>query len=121
MSYRLTGLFVAAAFVGCASPWYPVSQEIRWAYPSMGFAGSYCKQLTVDDVRQIVRLARNRADILKPVDQIVMEKRPDEAEINSGNPRESGDPGTSFKVRKRNGRWMIIERSIDTGPGIITG
>ena len=51
MSYRLTGLFVAAAFVGCASPWYPVSQEIRWAYPSMGFAGSYCKQLTVDDVR----------------------------------------------------------------------
>ena len=115
MSYRLTGLFVAAAFVGCASPWYPVSQEIRWAYPSMGFAGSYCKQLTVDDVRQIVRLARNRADILKPVDQIVMEKRSDEAEINSGN------PGASFKVRKRNGRWMIIERSIDTGPGIITG
>ena len=115
MSYRLTGLFVAAAFVGCASPWYPVSQEIRWAYPSMGFAGSYCKQLTVDDVREIVRLARNRADILKPVDQIVMEKRSDEAEINSGN------PGASFKVRKRNGRWMIIEGSIDTGPGIITG
>jgi hypothetical protein len=121
MNPKITILMAAIAFVGCASPWYPVSQQIRWAYPSMGFAGQYCKQLTVDDIRQIVNLTRSRADIRKPVDQIVMEKGPDEAEVNSGNPQKTGDIGTSFRVQKRNGRWMIIEGSINTGPGIITG
>jgi len=116
-------LIVAVSVAACrsmpgGSPYFPVSNDIRFAYPTMGFTGSYAKQLTLDDVRQIVSLARNNPKIVKPVQRIVID-RPDEAEVNSG-PEENFALGTTFKVRKKNGRWMIIEKSINTGETIIT-
>jgi hypothetical protein len=85
----------------------------------MGFAGAYRKQLTLDDVRQIVRLANDRPDVLKPVDQIVVD-HPDEAEVNTGNPQNSGDPACTFHTRKRNGRWFISDKQYCTRETIIT-
>jgi hypothetical protein len=78
--------------------------------------------MSVDDVRQIKRLAHDRSDILKPIDQIVTE-RPNEAEVKSGNPRKSGEPMTTFQVRKQNenGRWIIIGRPYTGTETIITG
>jgi hypothetical protein len=85
----------------------------------MGFAGPYHKQLTVDDVRQIVRLAEKRPDVLKPVDQIVTD-HPNEAEVHTGNQQQSGDPACRFHVRKRNGRWFISDKPYCTRETIIT-
>src|SRR5437660_7295522 len=99
---------------GCVSSntYSDVPTEIRFAYPSLGVDGAYSRHVTLDDVRQIIALARNRADVLKPVDQIVI-NRPDEAEVNSGTSR-TGHVTTRFKVRKENGRWMIIKGSVET-------
>ena len=105
---------------GCApgSP-YGVSNAISFAYPTMGFAGTYRKQLTLEAVRQIVRLAESRPDVLKPVDQIVID-HPDEAEVHTGNPQKTGDPACSFHVRKRNGQWFISDKPYCTRQTIIT-
>jgi hypothetical protein len=111
---------VGVVLSGCApGSVYGVSNTIAFAYPTMGFAGTYCKQLTVDDVRQIVRLAKDRPDVLKPVDQIVVD-HPDEAEVHTGNPQTSGDPARSFHARKRNGRWFISDKPYCTRETIIT-
>ena len=84
----------------------------------MAFAGRCARQLTVSDVRQIVDLARDDRRIVKPVHQIVMD-RPDEAEVNSG-PDVQGALGTTGRVRKQNGRWILLEKSIDTGKTFFT-
>jgi hypothetical protein len=86
----------------------------------MGFRGAFCKQLTVDDVRQIVRLARSRREISEPVQEIVM-NRPDEAEVICYEPHGTAELMPEFKVRKKNGRWMIIEGSIQKNRVIMTG
>jgi hypothetical protein len=114
----LPALFLA----GCASTsaYSPVSASIRFAYPRMGFRGSYCKELTVDDVRQIVALAKSRPDILKPIGLIDID-RPDIAKVESDPSEGSVTRVTSFEVRKKNGRWMVIEGSIQTNQVIITG
>gem|GEM_PF-2491108 len=109
---------VAAILLSCQSEPYAVSNAIRFAFPSMGFAGRYTAQLTVSDVRQIVELAHHDSRIVKPVYQIVMNK-PDEAEVNSG-PEVNGALNTSFNVRKENGRWILIEKSINTGQAFLT-
>jgi len=104
---------------GCASNTYSdVPTALRFAYPSLYVDGSYAKQLTVDDVRQIVALARSRPDILKPVDHIVVNQL-DAAEVDSGSSR-TGRVMTWFKVRKENGRWIIIKGSVETSEVIIT-
>ena len=50
--------------------------------------------------------------------QIVID-RPDEAEANSG-PDVQGALGTTFRVRKQNGRWILLEESINTGQTFFT-
>lgn len=107
-----------ATMLGCQSEPYAVSNSIRFAFPSMGFAGRYSGQLTVSDVRQIVELARHDSRIVKPIYQIVAD-RPDEAEVNSG-PDVQGALGTTFRVRKQNGRWILLEKSINTGQTFFT-
>ncbi len=105
---------------GCApGSAYGVSNAISFAYPTMGFAGAYRKLLTLDDVRQIVRLAIERPDVLKPVDQIVVDQ-PNEAEVHTGNPQTTGDPACRFHARKRNGRWFISDKPYCTRETIIT-
>ena len=105
---------------GCvaANSYSDTPTAIRFAYPSIYLDGTYAKQLTVDDVRQIVALARSRSDILKPVDHIVI-NHPDEAEVDGGSSR-TGHLMTRFKVRKENGRWLIIKGSVETNEVIIT-
>ena len=105
---------------GCvgANTYSDTPSAIRFAYPSVYLDGTYAKQLTVDDVRQIVALARSRSDILKPIDHIVA-NHPNEADVDSGSSR-TGHVMTRFKVRRENGRWMIIKGSIETGQVIIT-
>ena len=76
--------------------------------------------MTVDDVRQIKKLAHDRSDILKPIDQIITD-RPNEAEVKSGSPKKSGDPMTIFQVRKQDGRWLIIGKPYTSKETIITG
>ena len=98
---------------------YGVSNAVSIAYPTLAFAGTYRKQLTLDDVRQIVRLANERSDVLKPVDQIVADHLK-EAEVHTGNAQKSGDPACSFHVRKRNGRWFISDKPYCTTETIIT-
>ena len=116
----ILGFAAALLLSGCApgSP-YGVSNAISFVYPTMGFAGTYRKQLTLDDVRQIVGLAENRPDVLKPVDQIVVD-HPDEAEVHAGNPQKTGYPACSFHVRKRNGQWSISDKPYCTRETIIT-
>ena len=111
----------SAAFLlsGCAGSVYGVSNAVAFAYPTMGFARIYCKHLTADDVRQIVRLAKERPDVLKPVDQIVV-NHPEDAEVHTGNPQTSGDPACTFHARKRYGRWFIIDKPYCTRETIIT-
>jgi len=111
---------IAIGLNGCApGSVYGVSNAIAFAYPTMGFAGPYSKQLTLDDVREIVGLAKQRSDVLKPVDQIVVD-HPDQAEVHTGNPQKSGDPACGFHVRKRNGRWFISDKPYCTTETIIT-
>jgi hypothetical protein len=119
--YAMTAAFsVALLLTGCApGSVYGVSNAISFSYPTMGFAGPYSKQLTLDDVRQIVRLANDRPDVLKPVDQIVVE-RLGEAEVHTGNPQSTGDRACTFHARKRNGRWFISDKPYCTNETIIT-
>jgi hypothetical protein len=115
---RLAFIACAAAMLGCQSEPYAVPNAIRFAFPSVGFSGRYAQQLTLSDVRQIVELSRHDSRIVKPVYQIIMH-RPDEAEVNSG-PDVQGALGTTFTVRKQNGRWMLLEKSINTGQTFFT-
>ena len=98
---------------------YAAQTAVRFAFPSLGVTGSCASRLTVDDVRQIRELARNRPDIKKPVDQIDID-HPDQARVSSGNAQNPGDVMTTFEVRKKNGRWIIIKGSAGTGEAVIT-
>jgi hypothetical protein len=126
---KLTRWILAAVLAGgCQAPSpYPVSAKIRAAYPSIGFgtvtrkplSERNAKQLSVDDARQIVALGGSRADIRKPISAIYFtdDRR---AEVTGGIARTSGDALTEFKVRKDNGRWKIIDGSIEQNRVIIT-
>jgi hypothetical protein len=103
----------------CASGFYHVQTAMRFRYPSIDLYGKYASQWTVDDVRQIVELARSRSDIKKPIEQIEID-RPDHANVKSGNPQNQGDPLTTFEVHRQNGRWIIIKGTVSTGPAVIT-
>jgi hypothetical protein len=119
--FAVTAAFsMALLLIGCArGSVYGVSNGISFAYPTMGFAGPYSKQLTLDDVRQIVRLANDRPDVLKPVDQIVVD-HPGEAEVHTGNPQSTGDRACRFHAHKQNGRWFISDKPYCTNETIIT-
>jgi len=101
------------ALSSCLSPSDPRSFFVLSPQQS----GSY--RLPKEDVWQIVKLAMNRNDILRPIGQIIV-VGPNEVQATGGIPRDSGDPMTFFIARKRQGRWKIVEESIYTGPCIIT-
>jgi len=121
LSTYVSFFVIVAVLVGCQSSGpYPVSNGIGIAYPTISFSGAYVKDVKLDDVRQIVALAQSRRDILKPIVNITLDTS-DEAEINSGDPHKTPGLMTNFRVRKTNGRWMIIEKSVRTAKVIITG
>jgi hypothetical protein len=106
-------------FASCVNPYQPKT-AVTFRFPRVQFAGRYRNQLTVEDVRQIVAVAQQRAEIKKPVDQIEADI-PDHANVRGGQPREIGDVFTTFEVHRQNGRWSIIKGSISTRPvAIIT-
>jgi hypothetical protein len=109
---------VAAMLLSCTSGGRHVQTAIRFRYPHIDLYGPYAREWTVDDVRQVVALANARRDIQYPIYQIEAQ-RPNEARVISGHPQKNGDLQTDFTVRKHHGRWLIIEKSIDTGPVVI--
>ena len=110
---------VLAAFTCCTSGFYHVQTAIRFRYPTLDIFGAAASQMTLDDIDQLVELARVRADILKPLDQIEVQ-RSDEAYIKSGSPERTGEKMTTFSARKRGGRWFVVPGSVNTGEAIIT-
>jgi hypothetical protein len=62
---RISASVAAFLLSGCAGSVYGVSNAISFAYPTIGFAGAYRKQLTLDDVRQIVHLANRPTRCVK--------------------------------------------------------
>jgi hypothetical protein len=117
---KLSALILSAvAVIGCPSEPYPVSNGIRFAFPNMPFHGRYASQLTVDDVRQILALSQSRSDIRRGIDMIEADS-PDEVIVHTGNAQKTGDLVTEFKARKRNGRWILLEKTISTGETFIT-
>jgi hypothetical protein len=108
-------LWFCAALAAC-TPF----QIARSTFPGIILEGPYSGSLTTADVRQIVELGRQLPNIKHPVYRIDMQ-RPGEAEIVSGRTENTGDFQTSFKVRKRDSRWEVIQSSISTNEVIITG
>jgi hypothetical protein len=120
MKPRVLALALAlATLTCCTSGFYHVQTAIRFRYPALDIFGAAASQMTLDDIHQLVELARSRSDVLKPLDQIEVQ-RPDEAYIKSGNPEHTGDKITTFSARKKAGRWFIVPGSINTGEAIIT-
>src|SRR5258708_21858173 len=115
---RIAGLCAAGLMSCCTVRHYQAQPTVRFAFPSLDVAGACASSLTVDDVRQIKHLA-DRHDVLKPIDQIVAD-HPDEAEVKCGHPEKSGDPITTFEVRKKNGRWIISKKPYTSTETIVT-
>jgi hypothetical protein len=111
----LLSLALCAAVTSC-TPF----QIATSTFPGIILEGPYSGSLATADVRQIIELGRGLRHIKHPVYRIDMQ-RPDEAEITSGRTERTGDYQSSFKVRKRNGGWEVIPRSISTNKVIITG
>jgi len=109
--FSSTFLCLVALF-GCAPPPKPQA-DIRFAFPTLTLDGAYASQLTFAEVRQIRDLVRDRADLRKPIDHITIDK-PDEAHVTSGAPRKNGDLSSSFDIRRKVGRWFIVEKTIQT-------
>jgi hypothetical protein len=115
------GLFVAVIMLAaCTSGPYRVQTSIAFRYPGLDVFGAAASQMTLDDIHQLVELARARPDILKPLDQIEVQ-RTGEAYIKSGRPEHTGEKMTTFSARKKTGRWLIVPGSVNTGHAFITG
>jgi hypothetical protein len=93
--------------------------QLRFPYSQV--VGDYARQLTVDDVRQIVELAKRRPDIRKPVGQIHA-VAPDEVHVTTGRAWELGGLYSQFDAQKKAGRWFIKPGSVYTGRAeMVTG
>jgi hypothetical protein len=112
---HITMLCLCAAISSCTSFQIATSR-----FPGIILEGSYAALLATADVRQIVELGRRLPSIKHPVYRIDMQ-RPDEADVTSGRTENTGDFQSSFKVRKRDGRWQVMPSSISTNEVIITG
>jgi hypothetical protein len=119
----LSSLCCACAAIvlsSCVDP-NEANLAIKFTYPRVQLCGRYRNQLEVEDVRQILELAQQRPEILKPINQIDVDQ-PGAAHVVGGTGEKSGDMLTWFDVQKRNGRWLIRQGSVHTGPiGIVTG
>lgn len=91
------------------------SQMVSYTFPGITVEGD----LTVDDVRQIMELARSRADIRRPITDIEVTS-PGLAKSTAGKAERSFDKVTVFKVSKENGRWKIVAGSVYDTDVVIT-
>jgi hypothetical protein len=110
-SRRLVFAIIGALMLSsCAS-----SQMVSYTFPGIDVEGD----LTVDDVRQIMTIARTRSDIRTPITDIKVTS-PGLVEITAGKAEKSFDKVTVFKVRKENGRWKIVAGSVYDTEVVIT-
>src|SRR5437764_4673012 len=102
---------MAMAFSSCVSP----DLQATFLFPRVDVIGPYASQWAIDDLRQVRELVRKYPNIRKPLDRVEA-YAPNKAHVYSGSPwLDPNQVGTSFDVRKINGRWMIIKGSIGTG------
>ena len=90
----------------CSSP--------QFKYPYVQREGPLRDQITSEDIRQVMEIARQHPKIRKPVKSIAM-WHADELDVISGD-----DPYTYFSARKRDGRWALNSSSIEERRPIIT-
>jgi hypothetical protein len=81
--------------------------------------GPYAASLSKTDVRRIIELSYTRDEIRKPVYRIYAEAA-DQVDVSAGRPQNTGDIVTGFKVRRKDGNWIIITGSIYDTEVIIT-
>jgi len=67
--------------------------------------------LSQADMGAINRLVAHRRDVRKPIFQAMM-LQADYAEMMSGPSEKTGAPVTIFRVRKKDGKWILEESSI---------
>jgi hypothetical protein len=113
---RILACFLAAFVLGgCVTS--PSTPEVQ-------FSG-----VTRQDVRQIQRLAAQRADILKPVISVRLmttsgpanSPRTEFVEVVAGRDDRVGDTFDTFTVAKRHGRWAITSLIIQRDSIIVIG
>src|SRR4029077_15364328 len=107
------------SFLIIASSWMigmlPSCSPPQFTYPYVQLEGPLRDQITSEDIRQAIEVARQQPKIRKPVKSIGM-WQPNELAVISGD-----DPYTYFKVVRRNGRWILRYSSIEERRPIITG
>jgi hypothetical protein len=86
-------------------------------HPGLTIEGAYEKTLTSQDIDEIVAVSAQR-DIRQPLD-VIRSVAPSVAEVESGGPEKTGDPTTSFKVKKMNGHWSVVPKSIIQGTSLV--
>lgn len=100
MRYRLVGMLI----LGLA-----LSSCLSFQIIEKGDFHGYT--LSQADMGAINRLVAHRRDVRKPIVQAMM-LRADYAEMMSGRSDKTGDPVTIFRVRKKDGKWILEESSI---------
>jgi hypothetical protein len=109
-------ILIALLFTSCVSP----RMAAVLTFPRPQVDGPYAGTLTVDEMVEIAALPYGHEDIRKPVYSIYME-HPHQADVTSGRLMDTEDKVTFFKVRKVNGKWIIITSSVhDNKAGPIT-
>lgn len=114
---KLPLIILAAVFVGAGQPStsasssHPAPTVVQSAYPGIDFTGTYARRLSVVEVHQIIDLAHVRMDIREPIYAIHFTSNR-LAEVRSGNPANSNDTVTEFKIGKERDLWRIVDGSI---------
>ena len=108
MRVSLTRLIVSfwatAALTSCMSP----QMAIRSRYPQLNVTGPYAGQLSEGEISEMVSVAQQHPEMLKPINTIDMET-PDRAQVTGG--LAVSETQTVLKLQKKNGKWTIIKGS----------
>jgi hypothetical protein len=115
----LAPLGFAALLTSCTSEKYRLPTTFSTLYPTLDVSGAAASQLTVGDISELKQLAKSRSDILKPLESIEV-SQPGEAHITSGRAWQRSPQMETFTARKKDGRWYIVPRSVNTHGVIIT-
>jgi hypothetical protein len=89
---------VASMLISCQSP----QMQARLRHPQLEVIGSAAKQLSKQDILEIVDVASQNPKMRKPIHRIDVDA-PDHAEVSGGGYQSA--TWTVLKVCKENGRW----------------
>jgi hypothetical protein len=81
-------------------------------YNRPSISGPYAARLTKADIQQITELAFAHRNILRPVNSIEA-KHLDEITADSGSTSLHLNKQTTFRAQKRDGKWRVIENSVE--------